>query len=75
MRSLLYNGGGRNKVMKPVRSTKNQYIGINAHLHSLWQAEGGWDEFHAAHIIYLANSLKVPLLPRGYTAIEALRTA
>jgi len=33
-------------VMKAVRSIKNQYIGINAHLHSLWQSEGGWDEFH-----------------------------
>ncbi|MEZ4729539.1 MAG: DUF4058 family protein [Caldilineaceae bacterium] len=54
--------------MKAVRSIKNQYIGINAHLHSFWQAEGGWDEFHAAHIIYLANALKIPLLPMGYTA-------
>lgn len=54
--------------MKAVRSIKNQYIGINAHLHSLWQAEGGWDEFHAAHIIYLANALKIPLIPMGYTA-------
>lgn len=44
------------------------YWGINAHLHSLWQAEGGWDEFHASHLIYLANALKIPLLPMGYTA-------
>jgi hypothetical protein len=55
-------------VMKAVQPIKNQYIGINAHLHSLWQTEGGWDEFHAAHIIYLANALKIPLLPMGYTA-------
>lgn len=54
--------------MQPVRSIKNQYLGINAHLHSLWQTEGGWDEFHAGHIIYLANALKIPLLPLGYTA-------
>lgn len=54
--------------MKPIRAIKNQYTGINAHLHSLWQADGGWDEFHAAHVIYLANALKIPLLPMGYTA-------
>lgn len=54
--------------MQAVRSVKNQYWGINAHLHSLWQAEGGWDEFHASHLIYLANALKIPLLPMGYTA-------
>lgn len=50
------------------RSTRNQYRGINAHLHSLWQAEGGWDEFHTSHIVYLANALKAQLLPMGYTA-------
>ena len=55
-------------MAQAVRSVKNQYLGINAHLHSLWQAEGGWDEFHASHIIYLANALKIPLLPMGYTA-------
>ena len=54
--------------MKPIRAIKNQYTGINAHLHSLWQSEGGWDEFHAAHIIYLANALKIPLRPMGYIA-------
>ena len=54
--------------MDMVRSIKNQYLGINAHLHSLWQNEGGWDEFHASHIIYLANTLKIPLLPMGYMA-------
>jgi Protein of unknown function (DUF4058) len=54
--------------MQPLRSIKNQYLGINAHLHSLWQSEGGWDEFHAGHIIYLANALKIPLLPLGYMA-------
>lgn len=30
--------------MDPVKSIKNQYLGINAHLHSLWQAEGSWVE-------------------------------
>ncbi|MBV7333155.1 DUF4058 family protein [Chloroflexi bacterium TSY] len=57
--------------MNPVRSIRNQYLGINAHLHSLWQAEGGWSEFHTSHIIHLANALKAVLLPMGYTtAIE-----
>jgi hypothetical protein len=54
--------------MKPVRSIKNQYRGINAHLHSFWQARGGWSSFHTAHIVYLVNALKVQLLPIGYTA-------
>jgi hypothetical protein len=53
--------------MKPVRSVKNQYLGINAHLHSLWQAEGGWSDFHAAHITDLSKTLKAQLLPMGYT--------
>ncbi|MBI1276849.1 MAG: DUF4058 family protein [Anaerolineaceae bacterium] len=51
-----------------VRSIKNQYMGINAHLHSLWQAQGGWPEFHTRHIVHLADSLKAVLLPMGYTA-------
>jgi hypothetical protein len=54
--------------MTPVRSVKNQYRGINAHLHSYWQAEGGWDSFHANHITYLTSALKAKLLPMGYTA-------
>jgi hypothetical protein len=54
--------------MTPVRSIKNQYRGINAHLHSYWQAEGGWDSFHANHITFLTSALKAKLLPMGYTA-------
>lgn len=53
--------------MTPVRTIKNQYRGINAHLHSALQAEGGWDEFHTSHIVHLANLLKRHLLPMGYT--------
>jgi uncharacterized protein DUF4058 len=52
----------------PVRSVKNQYLGINAHLHSLWQAEGGWNNFHNRHIGDLAGLLRQKLLPMGYTA-------
>ncbi|MCA0457880.1 MAG: DUF4058 family protein [Chloroflexi bacterium] len=51
-----------------VRSIKNQYAGINAHLHSLWQSQGGWVEFHTRHIVHLADALKAVLLPMGYTA-------
>lgn len=54
--------------MNPMHSVKNQYRGINAHLHSYWQSEGGWSEFHASYIIYLANALRALLLPMGYTA-------
>jgi hypothetical protein len=54
--------------MQWVRSIKNQYLGVNAHLHSRWQAQYGWHEFHAAHIVDLTRSLKTQLMPMGYTA-------
>jgi hypothetical protein len=54
--------------MTPVSSVKNQYQGINAHLHSYWQSEGGWNGFHTAHIGDLSKLLKACLLPMGYTA-------
>jgi hypothetical protein len=54
--------------MVAIRSKKNQYPGINAHLHSYWQARGGWDAFHNSHITYLTAALKAQLLPMGYTA-------
>jgi hypothetical protein len=54
--------------MPSVRSVKNQYLGINAHLHSLWQAKGGWKDFHTTHMVYLVAALKTELLPMGYTA-------
>ncbi len=54
--------------MTPVRSVKNQYLGINAHLHSYWQAEGGWNSFHTAYIGDLSKTLRARLLPMGYTA-------
>ncbi len=54
--------------MAAVRSVKNQYLGINAHLHSYWQAEGGWSDFHSRHIVHLVDTLKPLLLPLGYTA-------
>ncbi|MEO1663865.1 MAG: DUF4058 family protein [Chloroflexota bacterium] len=54
--------------MTPIRARRNLYKGINAHLHSLWQTEGGWNGFHSSHIVYLTTALKADLLPLGYTA-------
>jgi hypothetical protein len=54
--------------MPEIRSRVNQYRGINAHLHSYFQSEGGWDAFHTKQIVYLTNALKAQLLPMGYTA-------
>ena len=40
----------------PVHQRDNQYRGVNAHLHSLLQREGGgWEMFHAAHITHLID--------------------
>lgn len=51
-----------------VRSVKNQYAGINAHLHSFWQAVGGWSRFHGNHITDLMRAMRAQLLTMGYTA-------
>ena len=51
-----------------VRSIRNQYRGINAHLHSYWQRMGGWHSFHGNHIADLLRALRAALLPMGYTA-------
>lgn len=53
--------------MHSVRSVKNQYLGINAHLHSFWQSEGGWAGFHGNHLADLMRTLRAQLLPIGYT--------
>jgi Protein of unknown function (DUF4058) len=54
--------------MTPVKSLKNQYLGVNAHLHSYWQANGDWSEFHTSYIVQLSRTFKAQLLPLGYTA-------
>lgn len=54
--------------MSPVKTVKNQYRGINAHLHSYWQSDGGWNDFHNPHIADIVRWLRVRLLPMGYTA-------
>lgn len=54
--------------MNPINPVKNQYRGINAHLHSYWQAEGGWDSFHTNHIADLMREMNKLLMPMGYVA-------
>lgn len=53
--------------MDAVRSIKNQYRGINAHLHSeLQQPNAGWEGFHSLHISDIARALQKELVSRGY---------
>ncbi len=54
--------------MPALHSARNQYAGINAHLHSYWQGRGGWSRFHTNHIAELLRALRPLLLPRGYYA-------
>jgi hypothetical protein len=54
--------------MEAIHTVKNQYLGINAHLHSFWQGTGKWHRFHNVHITQLLVMLKAQLLPMGYTA-------
>ena len=49
-----------------VRSVNNLYRGINAHLHSLLQQEGGWQGFHARHTVHIADALAARVRPLGY---------
>jgi Protein of unknown function (DUF4058) len=52
----------------PIRSVKNQYPGVNAHLHSYWQSVGGWSRFHTNHITDLMRAIRPLLIPMGYDA-------
>lgn len=54
--------------MNPINPVKNQYRGINAHLHSYWQGVGGWDSFHTNHIADLMREMNKNLMPMGYVA-------
>jgi hypothetical protein len=54
--------------MPPIQAIKNQYRGVNAHLHSHWQNSGGWDGFHTIHISDLTRVLQAHLRPLGYEA-------
>lgn len=55
-------------MKQPIRAIKNQYLGINAHLHSYWQKEDGWNRFYGNHIADLMRLLSAELLPMGYVA-------
>lgn len=51
-----------------LRSRKNEYAGINAHLNSLLQnVAGEWESFHTSHIVDIARTLN-QRLPEGYEA-------
>lgn len=53
----------------PIYSRKNQYIGINAHLHSILQGRRGkWGVFHSTHITHLAEAID-KRLPAGYIVV------
>lgn len=52
----------------PIHTLKNQYHGINAHLHSFWQATGTWNRFHNAYVTHLAEVFIAQLLHLGYIA-------
>lgn len=51
-----------------VRAIRNQYRGINAHLHSYWQGVGGWSRFHNGHINDIMRVMRPLLLKMGYDA-------
>jgi len=51
-----------------IRSVKNQYPGVNAHMHSFWQGMGKWNWFHNVYIGQLLLSLRAILIPMGYMA-------
>jgi hypothetical protein len=54
----------------PLHFRENQYNGINAHLHSLLQSEGGgWEVFHGAYITYLTEAID-SVLPTGYYVLN-----
>lgn len=49
----------------PIYTRENQYAGVNAHLHSYFQSQGGWSSFHANFITALARELNARL-PDGF---------
>ena len=54
----------------PIHFRENQYNGINAHLHSLLQRDGGgWEVFHGAYITYLTEAID-SILPEGYYVLN-----
>lgn len=54
-----------------IHAEKNLYPGINAHLNSFLQNEdGGWQSFHAEHIIDLERAINERLPPGYFTRAE-----
>lgn len=51
-----------------IRTVRNQYGGVNAHLHSLMQAQGGWSGFHNHFISDLTRHVQQLVRPLGYIA-------
>jgi hypothetical protein len=49
-----------------IHRRENQYQGVNAHLHSYYQAHGNWSVFHSKHIADLAEHID-GALPPGYS--------
>ena len=49
-----------------LHTRKNLFQGINPHLHSYWQAQGGWNNFHNPHIAQLARTMLPLLWTMGY---------
>lgn len=55
----------------PIRSRVNQYRGLNAHLQSyLLNEPGGWQSFHADHIVQLCQLLDEQLPTQYYARVE-----
>src|SRR5256885_17226605 len=58
-----------------VHIKKNQYRGVNAHLHSTLQTPGtasqssSWRSFHEQHVIHITDALNAQL-PEGYIALN-----
>lgn len=44
-----------------IHTRENAYRGINAHLHSHLQANGGWPGFHSEHIVHLREAIEAAL--------------
>jgi hypothetical protein len=57
-------------MLQRIVSTANQYLGINAHLHShfLHSETEGWEEFHSSHITDLTRAMNAHLPSLGYIA-------
>ncbi|MDZ4766181.1 MAG: DUF4058 family protein [Chloroflexota bacterium] len=51
-----------------MKSIKNQYVGVNAHLHSVWQSAKLWGYFHNVYMSDIFKLMNTALRPMGYAA-------